>query len=491
MKYVFLKYHTKYFFVALLLVIILGCSNSKKNKKKEYGILFKNITAIDAKNGQREHLNVLVSGNVIAEISSEEIQVSSNCTVINGKGKYIIPGLWDAHVHITFDQGLEKSMFPLFLANGITSIRDTGGLMNLVLPWKEKSIQEPNSSPNVFIAGPLLDGQPNVYDGSPGRPEISVGLNSIESAKAMVDSLQTLGVDFLKSYEMLTPEKFRAIINQGKKHGLFVTGHVPLSMDVVEASDAGLRSMEHLRNLEMSCSADFDSLLRVRKKMLEEGKNGLGGKLRSKIHSAQRLYAIKTFDDKRASIVLRRLAENETWQIPTLALLNGGNNRLYQDLKWRASFDYLPVDVRLKWLKNADIAQQKESSELSKIHGDWGLRMIPKLKEANVTILAGTDTPISFLTPGFSLHKELEMLVKGGFKPLEAIASATILPAKYFGLEKTMGTIEVGMLADLVVLDANPLENIKNTQKINGVVRNGAYYNREALNSLLQQSKSQ
>ena len=114
--------------------------------------------------------------------------------------------------------------------------------------------------------------------------------------------------------------------------------------------------------------------------------------------------------------------------------------------------------------------------------------MIAKLKSANVKILAGTDTPISYLTPGFSLHKELEMLVKGGLKPIEAIESATILPAKYFDLEETMGTIEPSKLADLVLLDANPLSNIKNTTKIIAVVRNGTYYNREALNNLLQLS---
>lgn len=454
----------------------------------ESSLLFENVTVIDAVNGERPNFNVLIIGNKIVELGTHQIETPPGCFKIDGTGKYLIPGLWDAHVHLTFDPDLEKAMFPLFLANGITSVRDTGGLIHLVDFWRKKSRENPNSTPNVFISGPLLDGLPNVYDGSPGRPEISVGINSTEAVGAMVDSLHAVGVDFLKSYEMLTPEKFEAIISQAEKYKLSVTGHVPLSMDVVQASNLGLRSMEHLRNLELACSSNFDSLLTERRKMLQNDQNILGAKLRSKIHAAQRLYAINTFDDERASFVLKQLAKNQTWQIPTLALLNGGNNRLYQDREWRKSFNYLPTEVRLKWMEKANEAQQNESAELSIAHGNWGLSMVPRLKESNVTILAGTDTPIAFLTPGFSLHKELEMLVKGGLEPLEAIASATLLPAQYFGLEKKMGTIDENMISNLILLDANPLQDIKNTQKINSVIKNGMLHNRAALDDMLKRA---
>ena len=471
-----------------LCIFQMGCDNSGTKDTEEHSILFTNVTAIDAKFGERNNINILVTNNKIAKVSMEQINSPSNCITIDGTGKYLIPGLWDAHVHLTFTPGLEESMFPLFIANGITSIRDTGGLIDLVLPWKDKAKQEPNSSPNVFIAGPLLDGLPNVYDGSPGRPEISIGLESPKEAEETVVMLKNKSVDLIKSYEMLTPEEFIAILNRSKEQGLFVTGHVPLSMDVIEASDAGLRSMEHLRNLEMACSKDFDSLLNERRKMLLAGKDSLGGKLRSYIHRSQRLHAINSFDEERTNKVLARLAENDTWQIPTTALLTGGINRLYEDDTWQKTFQYLPKKVKSIWINKANNSKQKKSSELSLVHGEWGLQMIAKLKSANVKILAGTDTPISYLTPGFSLHKELEMLVKGGLKPIEAIESATILPAKYFDLEATMGTIEPSKLADLVLLDANPLSNIKNTTKISAVVRNGTYYNREALNNLLQLS---
>ena len=139
---------TLYFILFILFFVFGGCNDGTSEKKNgESSILFESVTVIDAKFGERQNLNVLISGNKIIKVSDRPIENSSNCKVINGKGKYLIPGLWDAHVHITFTPGLEQAMFPLFLGNGITSIRDTGGLITEVLPWKEKSLQEPNSSP--------------------------------------------------------------------------------------------------------------------------------------------------------------------------------------------------------------------------------------------------------------------------------------------------------------------------------------------------------
>jgi imidazolonepropionase-like amidohydrolase len=477
---------TLYFILFILFFVFGGCNDGTSEKKNgESSILFESVTVIDAKFGERQNLNVLISGNKIIKVSDRPIENSSNCKVINGKGKYLIPGLWDAHVHITFTPGLEQAMFPLFLGNGITSIRDTGGLITEVLPWKEKSLQEPNSSPRLFIAGPLLDGHPNVYDGSPGRPEISVDLSSEKEAIEMVNYLASSGVDLIKSYEMLSPEMFMTILAAAKKHNLPVTGHVPLSVDVIEASEAGLRSMEHLRNLEMSCSSDFDSLLQARKQMLAKGKDDLGGALRSEIHSSQRMHAFRTFDEQRASKVLSALEKNNTWQVPTAALSTGGMNRLFEKEEWKKNFEFLPDMIKSKWIEAAKKATENQSSEISIAHGEWVLMMVRKMKDYKIKVMAGTDTPIGFLTPGFSLHKELEMLVKGGMLPLEAIESATLLPAKYFKVQDSIGTIEKNMIADLVLLNANPLIDITNTQKIDAVVRNGKFYNRKALDSLL------
>ena len=141
--------------------------------------------------------------------------------------------------------------------------------------------------------------------------------------------------------------------------------------------------------------------------------------------------------------------------------------------------------IKSKWIEAAKKATENQSSEISIAHGEWVLMMVRKMKDYKIKVMAGTDTPIGFLTPGFSLHKELEMLVKGGMLPLEAIESATLLPAKYFKVQDSIGTIEKNMIADLVLLNANPLIDITNTQKIDAVVRNGKFYNRKALDSLL------
>ncbi len=196
-------------------------------------------------------------------------------------------------------EDLAPSMFYLFLGYGITSVRDTGGKMDFVKMWKDKALANPSDAPRVMIAGPLLDGMPNVYDGSsPERPPLSVGLATVEAAVNKVNELDSLGVDLLKAYEMLTPEQFAIIAKMAKEKGLKVTGHVPLSMDVISASNLGLSSMEHMRNLELSCASNADELLQQRLQLLEAEKDSAGGVLRSKLHNLQREMAVKNYDDE-------------------------------------------------------------------------------------------------------------------------------------------------------------------------------------------------
>ena len=240
-----------------------------------------------------------------------------------------------------------------------------------------------------------------------------------------------------------------------------------------------------MRNLEMSISSDFDSLLQARKHMLAEGKDEPGGELRSGMHAAQRLHAFKTLDEQRASKVLNTLEENGTWQTPTVALVTKDIIRLYDDKEWTKNFESLPAPIKTQWSDAARAAAEAPVNEITVAHGEWMLMMIEKLMDHDIKVMAGTDTPIAFLTPGFSLHKELEMLVKGGMEPIDALESATLLPAKYFKVQDSIGTIDEGMIADLVLLDANPLEDITNTREIAAVVRNGTYYDRKALDSLL------
>lgn len=470
-------------FFTIILVVSASCTKSNDFKDAAYAIT--NVTVIDAKNGTREHQTVIVKDNkIIALENTSKLNLSDELKTINGKGKYLIPGLWDAHVHLTYEPEMTTSMFDLFLVNGITSVRDTGGELELVMPLKNEADADPKNKPRVKVAGPLLDGVPTVYDGV-SRIKLGIGAGTPEAAEALVDEFVAQGVDLIKSYEMLTPASFSAVIKRANELEKVVTGHVPLSMDVVDASNQGLRSMEHMRNLEMSISEDHDSLLKVRTEMLFNKNELLGLELRSSIHSAQRIHAVQTQDEARRNYVLKALHDNDTWQTPTLSIVTPGAFRPFAEQSWRDNFKYLPSEIEKRWTSLALSTSATTLSETDYIYPNWAMEMVSHLKAAKVPMMAGTDTPIFLLTPGFSLHNELVLLVQAGLTPLEAIEAATSRPAEYFGLDNELGLIEKGMLADLLLLNENPLEDIKNTQKINAVFKDGKHFDRAALNKIL------
>ena len=472
----------------LLLFIASACATQTT---AEEVIVFKNVNVIDAVDGLREGMTVVVQGNRITRVAAAStVQAPDDATTINATGKYLIPGLWDAHVHLTFERDVTPAMFPLFLATGITSIRDTGGLLDLVMPLREKARKNPKNSPRVMVAGPLLDGVPTVYDGRIAkRPKIGLGAASVQEAEALVDRFSTAGVDLIKAYEMLSPAAFEAAIRRANSKGLQVTGHVPLSMDVISASNAGLRSMEHLRNLEMACSRQADQLLDARRRLLKQGANDSGDVLRSRIHRAQRTRAVNTQDARRRDEVLKALAANATWQIPTLTVVIG--HRFHAQPEWRETFKYLPESARRRWTKNALSTSTAPRGADREAYAEWAFDMVGRMSKSGIGIMAGTDCPIVFLTPGFSLHEELKLLAKCGLTPMQILEAATLRPAQYFKLEAELGTIRANMLADLVLLDANPLEDIGNTSKINAVVRDGKLHDRRALDLMLKALESE
>lgn len=446
-----------------------------------------NVSIIDAASGQQNNKTILIKDDrIIGVIDNEEYSASDMTLHLDGAGKYLIPGLWDAHVHFVYNTQIAPAMFDLFLVNGVTSVRDTGGKIEEVKPFKEAANKNPGLAPRVMIAGPLIDGLPRVYDGSsPGRPELSVGVNSPEEARQMVVKLKNEGVDLLKAYEMLRPDVYEALLDEAKNQGLPVTGHVPLSMDVISASNAGLSSIEHMRNLEMSCTEDWSQLMEVRRKQLAEGQDEQGGDLRSRLHQLHRNYAIDNQSNEMRKQVLSALSTNDTWLVPTLTILAARANRVWDRASWRENFKYTPDTVRQQWNNMALQLTELPLDSNGVKFANWGYDMVSRLPDANVKIMAGTDTPIFLLTPGFSLHEELRLLVNSGLTPLEALEAATIRPAEYFDMEDQLGTIEEGKIADLVLLNKNPLEDIRNTQTIEAVIKNGNLLDRQVLDGML------
>jgi hypothetical protein len=446
-----------------------------------------NISVIDPQSGIKEGQTVIIkNGKIEKVLPSATLALSPKNNIIDGTGKFLMPGLWDMHVHFAYIEKLAPKMFDLFLGYGITSVRDTGGRIEFVNDYKSQSQSNPGTFPRVMIAGPLLDGVPNVYDGSDeGHPPLSVKLSSVEELEKEVHLLDSMKIDLLKAYEMLSPEQFMVLMKLGKELGYKVTGHVPLSMDVSTASKAGLSSMEHLRNLELSCASNADELLKQRTKMLAEGKDEHGGELRSSVHNMQREIAIKNFDENKAREVLSVLKANDTWQIPTLALNTFATEKFISSDWWQESAKFLPEEIKNEWIENAEKWKATEPSEFRLNYSQWMFNMVKMVHDEKITIMAGTDTPIALQVPGISLHNELAVLVKAGLSPLEAIQAATIYPAKYFNLENELGSISEGQWADLLILNSNPLENIENTKSIHSVIKQGKVHSREELDRML------
>lgn len=453
-------------------------------------LMIQNVTIIDPIAGETAHQDILIGNGTIAAIGERgSIATFAPVDTLDGTGRYVIPALWDAHVHLTYDKEIGNAALPLFVANGITRVRDTGGLLSEILLVDEVAKAQGVKAPEIYFAGPLIDGIPRVYDGSPARfPNISDGASTPEDAERIVDELAAAGASLIKSYEMLKPEVFRALVARATERELPVTSHIPLSMDAEAVIAAGVRGMEHLRNIGLSCSAKSETLLTERQNMLRDGVKEEGSTLRSSIHAAQRPIAFSSQDEARCGQVIRALADAQVFQTPTMALNTRGAFRQFLEPRQREPFAYLPASVRDRWNAFADGAAETPIDPAYVAFADWSLAMVKQLNTAGVPIMAGTDTPIGLLTPGFSLHLEMEMLVKAGLTPQEALASATLRPAQFFGLEAKMGTIEVGKSSELVLLAANPLEDIANSRAIDAVITRGVVLDRSTLNTMLEEA---
>ena len=467
-------------YLVLALATFFGCSDQAPDPS---GTAITNVTVIDAVNGVRENQSVVFDGDEITAIQSADAELNV-VEVIDGRGKFLIPGLWDFHVHLSYEDTFGDSMPALFLSYGVTSVRDTGGLLRKVLPIVEKMRAEDAIAPRVYYAGPLLDGNFVVYDGV-SRPEIGVRNATPDEAKAMVADLKAQGVSFIKIYELVTPAVFEALVEAANEHDLPMDSHVPLSLRASLAAP-NVDSMEHLRNIELDCAANAPELHETRLELLKNPDGLSGGDLRSSLHNLQRDAAIGNYDEARCDQTIAALTG--TIQVPTLQLSGSGVLPPYERDGWETAFARLPAAVQEDWQQSVN-RRMSSDGPVSDTFFNWSLFLIDRMHSRGVPIAAGTDTPLGLSAPGLSLHQELELLVRAGLSPIEALSSATVRPAEFFSLQAEMGTIDVGKKADLVLLDANPLDDITNTRRISGVVSKGDFMDSDELNALIQASQ--
>lgn len=448
------------------------------------------VTIVDVRDGTRiPDQTVIIRGSRIDQVgNSRDLHDPEGAEVVDGKNKYLIPGLWDMHTHVWNDSTSSTYAIPLLVAAGVTGFRDMAGRLEYVIPGRDALRAQTVLGPRAVVSGPVIDGAPPATIGD-------ITVNNPQEARRAVDSLARAGVDFIKVYEMLRRDQFIAIADEARKRNLTFAGHLPLVVDAAEASDLGITSLEHLRNLEFACSSKRDSLALARSHVLDSSVSLPGRSVRARIHSAQRPTAIATEDRERCDALIAKLARNRTWQTPTLfldeiALVVSDTAAMR---RVRDSEQYVPVELSSWWHEQLKgIAAAPESAmKPARDYARWLRALIPRLRNAGVGILAGSDMPNLLTAPGFSLHEELRALRDAGLTNLEALQAATLNPARALCATDSLGTVLPGKLADLVLLTADPVLDVANTEHIDAVVLNGRRLRRADLDRLLNTAKEE
>lgn len=319
----------------------------------------------------------------------------------------------------------------------------------------------------------------------------NLNVSSAKEAREAVRSLKRQGADFIKVYDSLSRAEYFAIADESRKHGIPFVGHIPYGISPREASAAGQKSIEHLVGIPAACSMDEAQLQRQYDQALKEPDFSLA----NAIGLCADIRAADTFSAGRCKRLATLFRAHGTWQCPTLVASRVGYAYDASSMKKDWRLKYIPKEWITAWTSFPE--KDMWMKDLAPADREGLVRVYRRLVESvgtlhrgGVDFLAGTDLSRPYIFAGFSLHDELGLLVQAGLTPGEALKTATYNPAKFLGMLDRVGTVEKGKLADLVLLDANPLEDIHNTEKIRAVIVNGNYLDRTALDKLLADAAS-
>jgi imidazolonepropionase-like amidohydrolase len=423
------------FGLVALLAFVAACENTSAVKvaseqnavpeKPEDSVAFTNVTIVDVVNGGRQAaMTVVTTAGRIADVS-KEASIPQGAVRVDGTGKFLIPGLWDMHSH---NQASGTESLELYLANGVVGTRDMGSDLEFILRLRDRIRRGELNGPEIIAAGPMLDNAPADW---PFRRRVT----NAQEAREAVRDLKRRGVDFIKVHNNTPRDAFFAIADEAPKLGLPFAGHVPLAVTIDEGAASGIKSIEHLSESRIfrECTG-----------------------------------TVQPYDAERCRPLFDKLAANHVWQTPTLGF--------FRELPDVFSGKPMPhaeyASDSLLELTRANIAASKlDEQALSFLRSmsKTSLSAIRDMLPRGNLFLAGCDGSV----PGFCLHDEMQALTDAGLSPLQAIQAATINPARFLGREKTQGTIAIGKRADLVLLDADPLTDIRNTRRTAAVFVHG------------------
>ncbi|MEO7963426.1 MAG: amidohydrolase family protein [Gemmatimonadaceae bacterium] len=470
---------------AFALAVLVGC-NSKPELDAD--LLIQHVTVIDGTGAaSRADQFVAIKGDRIVAIGpAAEMPTSKSAKIVDGLGKYLIPGLWDMHVHL---DGYKEHSFPLFVANGVTGVRDLGGNLAASLKLRELARSGSSPAPDVLIAGPVLDGDYVVRAvagtayaaGREAVPDSATGV-------AMVDSLARAGVDHIKVHSLTPRAAYFAILAEARRKGIPVVGHLPDSISNQEAILGGQRTIEHGSKLEYGETARGEELTRrwlaATQKVIDKTRDHPDVGPIFAIRLAMSDTALAAYDSATAATFGAFAAKHDVWFDPTIVV---------EETMWRANdstyrhpdeLKYAPKSAQSDEIPVTGTATPAEL-EAGHVRFTREVNSLLPLLRAGAKFVTGTDLPVPPLPPGFSLLRELELLVHGGFTPMQAIQAATHNSAEAAGKLAELGTVETGKRASLVLLDANPLAAIGNVRRINAVIVKGKLLDRATLDRML------
>lgn len=464
-----------FYFLLVSALILINCS---AEEKEQFDLVIQNGNIIDLETGEVQQQDIFISDGRIKKITySEENQSFEAKEILDAKGKFILPGFWDNHVHFRGGDSLikaNKNFLNLFIANGITTVRDAGGdLTTSVMKWR-KQMQAGNLvGPTIFTSGPKIDGPNGTWAGS---LEVETETDILKA----LDSLESIPSDFVKLYDSrISGEAYLKTIAEAENRNLITSGHMPFSVELDDAVGAGIDAIEHLYYVMKGCSSK-ESEITAQLKAKEIGFWDAMPAL------------VSTYQDSTAQATFTNLIANNVYVVPTLHI---GKVLSYLDEVDHTQDEYLnymsegiqkTYEGRIKRAMNASEKARQNRKDLDTFFG----RLAKKLNDAGVGLLAGSDSGAynSYTYPGISLHKELQEMVANGISPLNALKTSAYNGSKFLKQDTDYGLIAVGKIADMVVLDANPIEVIANTQKIYAVIKGGNPYSKEQLNALLEDS---
>ena len=418
--------------------------SSFSNRKVD--IIIQNVNIINVESGDiLFQKDVAIKDQYIIKIANGKMLPQTDGTkVIDGTNKYLIPGLWDMHVHLNLDH---EEYLPLYLANGVTGVREMNGMNR---EWKEKK-EGSWLAPRFFMGSRIIDGPKPTF-------EWIYSVSTEEEARQAVQEMKEDGYDFIKTLSLLPEDIYKAIAEECAHSNISFAGHLPYSVHPVQAAQMGQRCAEHLLFVQLACSEIEDSLrLNLDKVIKSDASREVAVDSYHRLEHA----CVPTFSQSKADSLFSQLGRLDMWQCPTLIVFH---DYIYYD---EATFE---SDPRKKYFPDSrpDV-DPMEARERFKLIFNKNMKLIPQMDAAGIRFLAGTDNEFR----GFALHDELQLLNEAGLSPLRALQTATLNPAIFLGREDSMGTINENKIADLVILNSNPLDNIQNTRSINTVIYNG------------------